>query len=106
VLINFDPGDIDRRALQEDTGLKAQPKRLIIEESNTGLNNNYPTSKVKCGTSNLISMASQRIRAFISSRMQDLAAEREAIKTSLNDLQVDTFRVRPDRSRRLPEQHF
>jgi hypothetical protein len=106
VLINFDPGDIDRRALQEDTGLKAQPKRLIIEESNTGLNNNYPTSNVKCGTSNLISMASQRIRAFISSRMQDLAAEREAIKTSLNDLQVDTFRVRLIGRRRLPEQHF
>jgi hypothetical protein len=30
--------------------------------------------------------------------MQVLAAEREAIKTSLNDLQVDTFRVGPDRS--------
>ena len=92
MLINFDPGDIDRRALQEDTGLKgAQPKRLIIEESNTGLNNNYPTSNVKCGTSNDLSMASQRIAAFISSRMQELAAERAVIKTSLKDLQVDTL---------------
>lgn len=36
-------------------------------------------------------MASRHIRAFISSRMQELGAEREAIKTSLGEMQIDTF---------------
>ena len=36
-------------------------------------------------------MASQHIRVFISSKMQELSAEREAIKNSLTDLQIETF---------------
>src|SRR6266850_4956010 len=36
-------------------------------------------------------MASEHIRAFISSRMQELALEREAIKASLAELHIDTF---------------
>jgi tetratricopeptide (TPR) repeat protein len=36
-------------------------------------------------------MTGQRLRVFVSSRMQELAREREAIRTALAELRIDTF---------------